>query len=103
MLDLPEDADMPPCPKAEWISLSLAEQADSLETDDTATTGSKRKTIDGEEEANKRSKGQSGAPTYRILTVLDKEDLRPHVPTRQEIERAILQRQKADLLSEYVR
>jgi hypothetical protein len=93
---------MPPCPRAEWISLSFSEPT-SLATDDDASTGAKRKAVEDVDDSSKRSKGVNGAPAHRILTVLDKEDLRPHVPTKKEVEQAILQRQKADLLSEYVR
>jgi hypothetical protein len=101
MLDLPEDAEMPPCPHAEWITLSF--EATPLATDDDTATGGKRKAVDDGDDSNKRAKGQAGAPGHRMLTVLDLEDLRPHVPSKGEVERALLKRQKQDLLNEYVR
>ena len=110
VMDLPDDTPAPPCPRADYITLSplsaaVTDSDPSIEAD--AATGDKRKASDLEEEdaGGKKTKGavEGTGAGHRILTVLRSQDMKgPKLPTRAEAEAAILKRQKADLLKEYI-
>ncbi|KEI42201.1 uncharacterized protein L969DRAFT_605787 [Mixia osmundae IAM 14324] len=104
--------DIPSLPKARYISIDtvkpiqkrIEEAAD--ETSEPATKG-KRKAGAAKSQASKKAKtvadDDDGPGHGKILTILTKEELRPPVlPTSEEIEAMIVERQKAALLKDYI-
>ena len=101
IIGFPEDTPCPPCPRAEYITLG----ASTTESEDsTAAPGSKRKAPTNDESVKKtRGEVEGTGAGHRIFTALRAIDLQPpKLPTAEEVEAAILQRQKQELLKEYV-
>lgn len=95
-VDAPDDTPAPPLPTAEWIVLPSASTSAAPTTDGEApeNAGEKRKAATDAEEPAKKSKG-AAADGHRIHTVLHVEDFTgPPTPSVQDIESAILARQK---------
>jgi len=107
IIGFPEGTPPPPCPRAEYITLGGSASTEAVETSSTpAATGEKRKASSNDDEtASKKTKGavEGQGAGHRILTALRAVDLQPpKMLSAEEIEAAILQRQKQELLKEYV-
>ena len=106
-MGLPPDTPIPALPRAEYVTLTYGTSNTSEDiTESTASLGDKRKEAPGSSDSGtaKKAKGSEGSngPGHRILTVLKAEDLQPLRVSAKEIEQAILDRQKEELLKEYV-
>lgn len=95
-VDAPDDTPAPEMPVAQWIVLPSASTSTSNTTADAeaGALGEKRKASTGDSAASKK-KGQSEG--HRIHTVLTVGDFTgPTPPTVEDIEGAILKRQKGE-------
>lgn len=112
-MDAPDDTPIPPMPTAQWIvlptaSTSAAAAAGTANGETAENAGEKRKAAPDGEEPTKKAKGDEAeddedddAPAgHRIHTVLKVADFTgPPTPSVEDIEGAILKRQKGAFLS----